>query len=227
MEPVSPTSIAAVPPGSNVPTDGLAGWALTLMDRLGGLGAGLAIALENFFPPLPSEVILPLAGFAAGLGSFTLAAALFWTTLGSLAGALGLYALGRAVGEERIRRIVDRMPLVDVADLDRTMDWFHRHGGKSVFFGRMIPLFRSLVSIPAGVTRMPLWRFAVLTTCGSLIWNAVFVLAGYQLGNNWSRIEPYASGFQRIVIVAVVVVVAVLAIRRIRRRRTPDRGTDE
>ena len=213
------TSIAAVPPGTNVPTDGLAGWAVTLMDRLGGLGAGLAIALENFFPPLPSEVILPLAGFAAGLGSFTLASALFWTTVGSLGGALGLYALGRAVGEERIRRIVDRMPLVDVADLDRTVAWFHRHGGKSVFLGRMIPLFRSLVSIPAGVTRMPLWRFAILTTGGSLIWNTVFVMAGYHLGQNWSRIEPYASGFQNIVLGAVVFLLGYVVVKRVRRRR--------
>lgn len=223
---VSPIVIAAVPPGPNVPTDGLAGWVLSLMDRLGGLGAGLAIALENFFPPLPSEVILPLAGFAAGLGSFTLASALIWTTLGSLLGALGLYALGRVVGEERIRRMVDRMPLVDVADLDRTVDWFHRHGGKSVFFGRMIPLFRSLVSIPAGVTRMPVWRFAVLTTAGSAIWNAVFVLAGFELGQNWSRIQPYAAGFQRIVIVVAVVAVAVLVVRRVRRRRARSRSTD-
>ncbi len=223
---VSPISIAAVPPGTNVPTEGLAGWALSLMDRLGGLGAGLAIALENFFPPLPSEVILPLAGFAAGLGSFTLVSALFWTTLGSLLGAIGLYGLGRAVGEERIRRIVDRMPLVDVADLDRTAAWFHRHGGKSVFLGRMIPLFRSLVSIPAGITRMPLWRFAILTAGGSLIWNTVFVLAGYHLGQNWTRIEPYASGFQRIVIAVVVVAVGVLVVRRLLRRRAQSRDLE-
>ncbi|WP_422626246.1 DedA family protein [Rhodococcus sp. (in: high G+C Gram-positive bacteria)] len=215
----------SVPPGTNVPTDGLAGWALTLMDRLGGLGAGLAIALENFFPPLPSEVILPLAGFAASLGSFTLAGALFWTTLGSLVGALGLYGVGRAVGEDRIRRIVEAMPLVDVADLDRTVVWFHRHGGKSVFFGRMVPIFRSLISIPAGITGMPLWRFTALTVAGSLIWNTVFVVAGFTLGQNWARVEPYAAGFQYVVIVAVVVAVGVLIVRRVLRRRARGRDT--
>ncbi|OOL32088.1 membrane protein [Rhodococcus rhodochrous] len=211
--------LAAIPADAAVPTEGLAGWALSLMDRLGGVGAGIAIALENFFPPLPSEVILPLAGFAASLGSFTLFGALFWTTLGSLAGALGLYAAGRGVGPDRIRRIVDRLPLVDVADLDRTTAWFERHGSKAVFFGRMVPLFRSLISIPAGVTRMPAWRFVLFTTAGSLVWNTIFVLAGYGLGANWARVEPYAAVFQNIVIAAVVLFLGYAIVKRVRKRR--------
>ncbi|MFD6896044.1 DedA family protein [Rhodococcus sp. NPDC060086] len=200
------------------PTDGLAGWALDLMDRLGGIGAGIAIALENFFPPLPSEVILPLAGFAASLGSFTLVGALFWTTLGSVVGALGLYSLGRWVGETRIRRVVDRLPLVDVDDLDRTTAWFRRHGRKAVFFGRMVPIFRSLISIPAGVTRMPIWQFLAFTTAGSLIWNSIFVIAGYQLGENWYRVEPYAETLQYVVIAVVAVAVIWAVVRRVRSR---------
>lgn len=202
----------------SAPTDGLAGWALDLMDRLGGIGAGLAIALENFFPPLPSEVVLPLAGFAASLGSFTLFGALFWTTLGSVVGALGLYGLGRWLGEDRIRRAVDRLPLVDVADLDRTVDWFHKHGRKAVFFGRMVPIFRSLISIPAGVTAMPIWQFLAFTATGSLIWNSIFVLAGYYLGENWSAVEPYAEVLQYVVIGVVAVLVVYWVVRRIRSR---------
>lgn len=202
----------------SAPTDGLAGWALDLMDRLGGIGAGLAIALENFFPPLPSEVILPLAGFAASLGSFTLFGALFWTTLGSVVGALGLYGLGRWLGEDRVRRAVDRLPLVDVADLDRTVDWFHKHGRKAVFFGRMVPIFRSLISIPAGVTAMPIWQFLAFTATGSLIWNSIFVLAGYYLGENWSAVEPYAEVLQYVVIGVVAVLVVYWVVRRIRSR---------
>lgn len=209
----------SVPDSPAVPTDGLAGWALDLMDRLGGVGAGLAIALENFFPPLPSEVILPLTGFAASLGSFTLVGALFWTTFGSIVGALGLYALGRWVGEERIRLAVDRMPLVDVDNLDRTTAWFRRHGRKAVFFGRMVPIFRSLISIPAGVTRMPIGQFLVFTAAGSLVWNSLFVIAGYQLGENWGRIAPYADIAQTVVLAAVVVAVVVGAVRRVRSRR--------
>ncbi|MCK0092592.1 DedA family protein [Rhodococcus sp. HNM0563] len=207
------------------PTDGLAGWALDLMDQLGGVGAGIAIALENFFPPLPSEVILPLAGFAASLGSFTLFGALFWTTLGSIVGALGLYSLGRWVGEARIRRAVDRLPLVDVDDLDRTTEWFRRHGRKAVFFGRMVPIFRSLISIPAGVTRMPIWQFTAFTTAGSLIWNSIFVIAGYQLGENWYRVEPYAETLQYIVIAVVVIAVAYAIVRRMRSKA--EHNTDE
>lgn len=189
------------------------------MDRLGGVGAGLAIALENFFPPLHSEVILPLAGFAAGLGSFSLVGALFWTTLGSVVGALGLYALGRWVGEQRIRAAVEKLPLVDVEDLDRTTAWFQRHGRKAVFFGRMVPIFRSLISIPAGITAMPIWQFLAFTATGSLIWNSIFVLAGYKLGENWSAVEPYAQVLQYVVIAVVVAVVGYGLAKRIRARR--------
>ncbi|WP_016933477.1 DedA family protein [Rhodococcus sp. R1101] len=208
----------SVADSQSAPTDGLAGWALELMDRLGGVGAGIAIALENFFPPLPSEVILPLAGFAASLGSFTLFGALFWTTLGSVFGALGLYSIGRWVGEDRIRAVVRKLPLVDVEDLDRSTAWFQRHGRKAVFFGRMVPVFRSLISIPAGVTRMPIWQFLAFTTAGSLIWNSIFVLAGYQLGENWSAVEPYASALQYVVIAVVVAVIGYGIVRRIRSR---------
>ncbi|AHD23448.1 DedA family protein [Rhodococcus pyridinivorans] len=208
----------SVADSQSAPTDGLAGWALDLMDRLGGVGAGIAIALENFFPPLPSEVILPLAGFAASLGSFTLFGALFWTTLGSVVGALGLYSIGRWVGEDRIRKVVRKLPLVDVEDLDRSTAWFERHGRKAVFFGRMVPVFRSLISIPAGVTQMPIWQFLAFTTAGSLIWNSIFVLAGYQLGENWSAVEPYASVLQYVVIAVVVAVIGYALVKRIRSR---------
>jgi len=190
------------------------------MDRLGGVGAGIAIALENFFPPLPSEVILPLAGFAASLGSFTLFGALFWTTLGSLLGALGLYSLGRWVGEDRLRSVVTKLPLVEVEDLERSTAWFHKHGRKAVFFGRMVPVFRSLISIPAGVTRMPIWQFVAFTTAGSLIWNSIFVFAGYQLGENWSKVEPYAEVLQYVVIAVVVLVIVYGVQRRVRSQRT-------
>lgn len=136
-------------------------------------GAGLLVALENLFPPLPSEVILPLAGFTASQGNFSLAGAIFWTTLGSVIGAIALYWIGVALGRRRLRVIVDKMPLVDLDDLDRTEDWFNRHGKATVFFGRMIPIFRSLISIPAGIERMSFLLFVALTAAGSLIWNSV------------------------------------------------------
>jgi membrane protein DedA with SNARE-associated domain len=171
-----------------------------LMEVIGPAGAGLAIALENLFPPLPSEVILPMAGLAASRGSFTIVEAIAWTTIGSVVGAFALYGLGSWLGVDRLRRIAEGVPLLRPEDIDRTVAWFGRHGGKAVFFGRMVPLFRSLISIPAGITRMPLLRFGLLTAAGSLIWNSIFVLAGFLLGEAWPIVERYAEILQYVVI---------------------------
>ncbi|MFX4271765.1 DedA family protein [Propionibacteriaceae bacterium Y1685] len=203
--------------------DPIINWLVDLMSVIGAPGAGIAIALENLFPPIPSEAILPLAGFAAAQGRIGLVEAILWTTAGSVVGALVLYALGALVGAPRLRKVVDWLPLMDADDFDRTLAWFERHGGKAVLFGRMVPIFRSLISIPAGVARMPLPSFVLLTTIGSLIWNTIFVLAGYLLGANWHVMEQYADVFQKIVIVAVLLAAAVFVVRRVRsrRRRTP------
>jgi membrane protein DedA with SNARE-associated domain len=198
---------------------GVAAWAVDLMEALGGPGAGLLIALENVFPPIPSEVVLPLAGFTASQGTFSLVGAVVWTTLGSIVGALALFLAGRALGRERLRTLWDRLPLTNLDDLDRTEAWFARHGRKAVFFGRMVPIFRSLVSVPAGVERMPLPTFLLLTTAGSLIWNTTFVVAGYQLGEQWHRVDAYAGVLQQAVIALVVVAVALWVVRRVRTLR--------
>ncbi|HSP61329.1 MAG TPA: DedA family protein [Ornithinimicrobium sp.] len=189
------------------------------MERLGGPGAGLVIALENLFPPLPSEVILPLAGFTASQGTFTVGGAIFWTTTGSVVGALALYVLGAVFGRARFRALWSRLPLVSLEDLDRTEAWFGRHGTKAVFFGRMVPIFRSLISVPAGIERRPVLLFITLTTAGSLLWNTLIVVAGYQLGENWHVVEDYAGVFQRIVILAVVVAVGWFVVSRVRATR--------
>jgi membrane protein DedA with SNARE-associated domain len=187
---------------------GIAQWAVDVMETIGAPGAGLAIALENLFPPLPSEVILPLAGFTASRGNFSLFEALLWTTLGSVIGALALYGLGALLGRRRMLAIADKLPLVDVEDVERTEAWFNRHGYSAIFFGRMIPIFRSLISIPAGIERMPIWKFLGLTAAGSLVWNTIFVLAGFYLGENWHVVEQYAGIFQKIVIAVVVLFAA-------------------
>ncbi|MDQ4085451.1 MAG: DedA family protein [Actinomycetota bacterium] len=189
------------------------------MEAMGGPGAGIAIALENLFPPLPSEVILPLAGFTASRGDMSLTSAIVWTTLGSLAGALVLYALGAALGRHRMRAIAVRMPLIKVADVDRAEAWFARHGTKAVFFGRMVPLFRSFISIPAGIERMGMPTFVLYTTLGSLIWNVIFVMSGYLLGENWHRVEGYADPLQKVVVVLVLVAVAWFVVNRLVRDR--------
>ncbi|OLT21455.1 hypothetical protein BJF81_02730 [Ornithinimicrobium sp. CNJ-824] len=198
---------------------GVAAWAVDVMEALGGPGAGLLIALENLFPPLPSEVILPLAGFTASQGTFTLGGVILWTTAGSVLGALALYALGAVFGRSRFRALWTRLPLVDLRDLDRTESWFARHGTKAVFFGRMVPIFRSLISVPAGLERMPLPLFCALTTAGSLLWNSLFVVAGFQLGENWHLVEGYAGAFQAVVLAAVAVAVVWFVLSRVRSRR--------
>ncbi|SCF28405.1 DedA family protein [Micromonospora mirobrigensis] len=205
------------------PQGGLVGLVIDLMDSLGAPGAGLAVALENLFPPIPSEVILPLAGFTASRGEMSLFAAIVWTTIGSVVGAVALYGVGIAFGRDRVRAIAARLPLVKLSDIDRTEAWFARHGTKTVFLGRMIPIFRSLISVPAGVERMPMATFLLYTTLGSLIWNTAFVMAGYLLGENWHVVEAYVGVFQKIVVVVCVLALAWFVTSRVvvARRRRP------
>lgn len=212
------TLIAAT---GNAPDSGLAGWTVDLMDRLGLFGAALAVGMDNIFPPIPSEIILPLAGFAASQGTFSLAGALTATTIGSVTGAVILYWLGAIFGRERAVLVFDKVPLLKVSDLEKTETWFAKHGGKAVFFGRMVPIFRSLISLPAGVEKMNFAFFLVLTTIGSLIWNSIFVVAGYRLGENWDAVEPYADVFQKVVIGGVLLVIVVFVVVRIREKRRP------
>lgn len=205
--------------GGTADLGGVAGWAVGLMETLGAPGAGLVVAIENLFPPIPSEVVLPLAGFTASQGSFTLLSAFLWTTAGSLVGALALYWIGAAVGRDRVAAFAGRLPLVDPGDIEVAERWFHRHGYAAVFFGRMLPIIRSAISVPAGVERMPLPRFAVYTTAGSGIWNAIFIVAGYQLGESWALVERYATVLQYVVVVVGVGLVGWFVVTRVVRRR--------
>lgn len=199
-------------------------WINSLMDTLGAPGAGVAVALENLFPPIPSEVILPLAGFAASTGRMNLLAALLWTTAGSVLGALALYGVGALFGRDRVLAIAARLPLVKVADIERTETWFARHGTKAVLLGRMVPIFRSLISVPAGVERMRLPLFLTLTTLGSALWNTVFVLAGYVLGENWEQVTDYVSVYSKAVLLMALAAMAVFVAVRLVRTFRPGPG---
>lgn len=194
-------------------------WVLDVMGTIGAPGAGLLIALENIFPPLPSELILPVAGATAATGKFGIVEAILWTTAGSVAGAFVLYLLGAWLGSDRTGRLIARIPLMSYSDYTRSHAWFGRHGGKAIFFGRMIPMFRSFISIPAGVERVPLVKFGLLTGAGSLIWNSVFVIAGFKLGENWTVVQDYAGIFSNVVLVIVVIALLWFIIGRIRRHR--------
>lgn len=205
-------------------------WVIELMKDIGGPGIALAIFLENIFPPIPSEVILPLAGFTAAQGHYTRVEAVLWATLGSVTGALLLYGIGAALGLDRLKVIAHKMPLVDVADIDKADAWFTKHGPKAVFFGRFIPGVRSLISIPAGIDRMRLTAFLGYTTAGSLIWNTLFVWIGYQLGDRYEMVEEYMDPISKVVyvliILAVVGTVVWMVRRSMRRRHDPDDHID-
>ena len=205
-------------------------WVLDLMDRIGGPGIGLGIFLENVFPPIPSEVILPLAGFTAAQGRYSIVEAVLWATLGSVAGALLLYGIGAALGLDRLKVIAHRMPLVDVADIDKADAWFTKHGPKAVFLGRFVPGIRSIISIPAGIDRMPVAKFLGYTTAGSLIWNSLFVWIGFQLGDRYHLVEQYMDPISKVVYVLIVLaalgVVAWMWRRSVRRSHDPDDHID-
>jgi len=201
--------------------DGLAGLMIDLMEKMGLVGAAIAVGMDNLFPPIPSEIVLPMAGLAASQGTFTLAGALFATTAGSVIGACILYWLGRLFGRDRAAWVFVKTPLLKLADLEAAETWFAKYGRKAVFFGRMVPIFRSLISLPAGVEKMNFGIFLLLTTIGSFVWNSIFVGAGYTLGENWHVIEPYADWFQRLVILAVLVVCGWFVVTRVRELRDP------
>jgi membrane protein DedA with SNARE-associated domain len=209
---------------ADAPQTGLAGWVVDVVDALGGAGVGALVFLENLFPPIPSEVVLPLAGFAAAQGAFSVVEAVLWATAGSVLGALVLYGIGAAVGTERLAAIADRVPLTSGADVHKADAWFDRRGQYAVFFGRLVPGVRSLISIPAGVTGMPLTKFTVLTTLGSALWNVLLVGAGYLLGSQWTLVEEYVGPVGRVVLILLALAFAAFVVHRAVRRRARRAG---
>ncbi|WP_326555278.1 DedA family protein [Micromonospora sp. NBC_01813] len=198
---------------------GLTGWVAGVIESLGEVGVGLLVALESVVPPIPSEVVLAMAGYLASQDRVNLVGVWTGATVGSLAGALLLYWLGAAVGEQRLRRWLDRVPLVDPEDLDSADRWFDRYGRWAVLFGRMVPIVRSLVSVPAGADRMPLAQFSAFTTLGSGVWNALFVGAGFALGSQWQQVERYSRWFDIAVFVILGGLVVYWVVGQVRRRR--------
>lgn len=192
-----------------------------IVDRLGALGVGLLILLENVIPPIPSEVILPLAGFRARAGALNVLAVWPAATAGSVVGALLLYGLGAWLGYDRLHRLAGHRWFVFVSqkDLERGDAIFDRHGGKVVLLARCVPFLRSVVSIPAGISGMPLLRFVVLTTIGSGVWNAVFIALGWVLGENWNRVEGWLGPISYVVLALLAIGLVVLVVRRLRSRQ--------
>jgi membrane protein DedA with SNARE-associated domain len=183
---------------------GITAWLLQLVDSLGPIGVGIAILLETVIPPIPSEAVLGAAGVLID-NPVDFVAIVACATVGSLLGAIFFYYLGRALGPRRSHAFLDRLPLVETEDVDKTFEWFEKHGRSAVFFGRMVPIVRSFISVPAGVVRMPLAQFLVFTAFGSLIWNTVLVTLGW-LASDFIQANLHYLDY---VVVAVVVLAVV------------------
>ncbi|MEV0724116.1 DedA family protein [Micromonospora purpureochromogenes] len=198
---------------------GLTGWVASVIDSLGAVGVALLVALESIIPPIPSEVVLAMAGYLASEGRFHLVVIVLAATAGSLLGALVLYWLGAALGEERLKRWLDHLPLVDSDDLEKADRWFERYGRWAVLIGRVVPVVRSLVSVPAGANRMPLGEFVLLTTLGSGVWNTLIVGLGYALGSRWEDVDRYSSWFNYAIFAVFAVMIASWVVKKVRKRR--------
>ncbi|PRB12416.1 DedA family protein [Microbacterium sp. MYb72] len=198
---------------------GLTGFAADVLTALGDVGVGVLVFMEVLIPPIPSEVILPFAGYLSQSGELHLGWLIFWSTLASWIGALLLYGLGRAIGMERAVRFLAATRLVSRSDLDRGVHWFARSGGWTVLVGRMVPGIRSLISIPAGASRMGLVRFSVYTIVGSGLWNAMLIGVGAALGTQHEKLESYLGYLDYVVYAAIAVALIVLVLRRVRESR--------
>ena len=204
-------------------------WITSVMEQFGYLGIFFMIALENLFPPIPSELILSFGGFMTTRTSLSIPGVIISATAGSVFGAAVLYRIGLFLGGSRVRELIRRrgkLLKITVADMKRAMAWYEKYEYKAVFFCRMVPVLRSIISVPAGMARMPLPAFLLLTAVGSAIWNTILVCAGSVLGDNWqlviSYVERYSLAFY-ILLGAGVVAFLVLWLRRRVLRKDPSK----
>ena len=207
----------------------LATWVQDVINQFGYFGVALLVIVENVFPPIPSEIVLPFAGFVAQQGSSaaqsdtSVIGMMIAATIGSVVGALILYFVSAAIGPDRLRAFVEKFGKwfgVKTADLVRAEAWFDRRSFVSVLVGRCVPLIRSIVSIPAGFRRMKLSSFVVLTAIGSAVWNIALIGAGAVLKDQWDVVGDYVGVFQWVVVAAIIVVLAKFVLSRIKRRNT-------
>lgn len=187
------------------------------MSTLGYPGVALLMFLENLFPPIPSELIMPLAGFTAGRGELSFVWVVVAGSLGSLLGQLPLYYLGRLVGEEKLVRWADRYGkwlTVSGDDVRKADDWFDKHGTKAVFFARLVPGLRSLISIPAGISEMPMPKFLLYSAVGTTLWVVILTALGGLLGQNYDLVDTYLGPVALVVLGGLVVFAVVWIVRR-------------
>jgi membrane protein DedA with SNARE-associated domain len=184
----------------------MATWVISIASSTGYFGILLLMFVENVCPPIPSEVIMPLAGYMAAQGLLSLLGIILAGMAGSVLGALPLYYAGRKLGEDRLKEFADkhgRWLTLSRKDIERAKRWFDRHGGAAIFFCRLIPGVRSLISIPAGIARMKILPFLAYTAAGTAIWAAVLAYLGYFLGTEYMQVGEYLDPVSWIVLGAV------------------------
>ena len=193
-----------------------------LIDTMGAFGVGLVMFLENVFPPIPSELVMPLAGFNAAQGTVSLAAIFLWGTLGSVLGAWLWYEIGRRLGLERLQRFIGNYGVwltLSQDDVQRAIAWFDRHDKAATFFGRMIPGVRTMISVPAGLAGMGLTRFLIYTTAGSALWNVALIASGYLLQANYDHVVDYLNPITNLIIGGIVLAYLYRVVRQLWQRR--------
>jgi membrane protein DedA with SNARE-associated domain len=182
-------------------------WTLQIIEQGGYFGIFLLMILENIFPPIPSEIVIPLAGFAAARGDLNIIGVIIATTLGGLAGCIPWYVLGRMYGIRRLRKMSSkygRILTISPDDVDDAQAWFLRHGHLAVFFGRLMPTVRTLISVPAGIARMPISSFLFYSLLGTSVWNALLLFSGYVLESQYDRISIYIDFFSNAIIISFI-----------------------
>lgn len=201
-------------------------WITDFMEQFGYIGIFLMMALENVFPPIPSEIILPFGGFLTTYSNLTVVGVILSATAGSIVGAIVLYGIGRLLDVERLEKIVDRwghIIRIKREDIYKADARFDRYGYWTVLFCRMIPLIRSLISVPAGMSKMKFWLFLLFTTIGTVIWNVILVLVGAALGESWkdilSLMDIYSTIAYLIIATALVLLVLLYIARLVKRKR--------
>lgn len=198
-------------------------WITNTMSSLGYWGIGLLMFLENLFPPIPSELIMPLAGFTIAQGRMEFAPAIFAGVMGTVIGALPWYYAGKILGEQRLKSLADRYGkwlTISSKDITRATGWFDRHGSMAVFLCRLVPGVRTLISLPAGISQMHLLPFLLYSTIGTTLWVGLLTYAGYVLGDNYDLVDEYLGPVSKVVLAIIVAAFAIWVVRRIMRRHT-------
>lgn len=200
----------------------LKNWIINTIASLSYVGIAFLMFLENLFPPIPSELIMPFAGFTASQGKLNLLYVFIAGLIGSVLGALIWYYPGKLLNEERLKALADKHGKwlgVSSKDIVKSVDWFEKHGGKAVLFGRMVPAVRTLISVPAGMSNMPLLPFLAYSTLGSAVWVALLTYAGYALGNNYAIVEQNIDKISKVVVIGVLTIFTVWIVRRQMKKR--------